>query len=66
MNVEALPDKMIEPAPWIEDFEMLGDKQNKGKPPPKVSGTEHKWREEKKKPKIIIRIPWFPKPKPKP
>lgn len=45
-----------------EYFEM-GDKNNKGRPPPKIQGTEHKWREQKQKPKTWIKLPWTPKPK---
>jgi hypothetical protein len=49
----------------VDTWEMFGDKGNKGKPPPKIQGTEHKWREQKQKVKLIIRLPWQPKPKPK-
>lgn len=43
---------------------LFGDKNQKGRPPPKIQGTEHKWREQKQKPKTwIIKLP-FIKPKP--
>ena len=45
---------------------LFGDKNQKGRPPPKIQGTEHKWREQKQKVKTIIRIPWFPKGPKKP
>lgn len=73
MNCElSLPlEQMGEPStegwPEYEDVLLFGDKQNKNKPPPKIRGGQFVKREEKKFPKLIIRLPWQPKqPKPKP
>lgn len=43
---------------------LFGDKNNKGRPPPKIRGSQFVKREEKVTPKRWIRLPWQPKEKP--
>ena len=47
----------------FEDFVIGTIEFNKPKPPTKIRGSQHIRREEKQKPKQIIRKPFTPKPK---
>jgi len=43
---------------------LFGDKNNHGRPPPKIRGSQFVKREQKIFPKKIIRNPWIPKAPP--
>ena len=60
MTIEAESDVLNEAPmePFSDVIYEFGDKANKGRPPPKIQGTQHKWREEKQKPRLIIRKPY--------
>lgn len=64
MGAVSYQDDHFADASNMVDTASFGDKNNKGRPPPKIRGSQFVKREEKVQTKRWIRVPWIqPKPK---